>query len=540
MSANSTTTNNDKYDSSEISSSHHDSNVTNGFHKKMANENESTDASQKTIPNGLLKKVQEAQENLGQINNIISEVNDILQSIETNPEENVDNGEKYRDKKHSNKEGALPDKEFLQRNSLLTDLFKITHLRTVYNLFMVTFLLLFMYTVSYDITERGTIQVGTVTIRKGFAKFPICFHIWLLMQASTIGVYVAFNIWAYRRLGFLPKSLNKKVWDYSWLTIFIVYQLSFIILSTKAMLDEELSIACSFIILLEQTRMVMKSHAFVRSMAPKFLSYKPHSEIPRPNNCGLSHYLYFLFVPTLVYRDIYPRTKHIRWMVVIKHFAEVGIIIFYQAFIVERFIIPVFNVFGTRDLEQKWYIKSILEASIPGILIFISGNYLLLHAWLNAWGEMLRFADRLFYKDWWNCTTYHAYHRTWNVVVHDWLYTYIYKDMYEIITPRNRTLSMSAVFFASAIFHEYILAFALRFCYPVMFVLFFGLGFTLTLAGKFAKSNIFMWLSFCIGNGIMFSMYSIEYFARVNCAPYSNYYVDLLLPRSWNCQRLNV
>lgn len=92
------------------------------------------------------------------------------------------------------------------------------------------------------------------------------------------------------------------------------------------------------------------------------------------------------------------RTKKIRWMVVIKNFAEVGTVIFYQAFIIERFIMPVFNVFGTRDLEQKWYIKSTLEASIPGILMFISGNYLLLHAWLNAWAEMLRFADRMFYK----------------------------------------------------------------------------------------------------------------------------------------------
>lgn len=44
----------------------------------------------------------------------------------------------------------------------------------------------------------------------------------------------------------------KKVWDYGWLMIFIVYQLSFIIFSTKAMLDKELPIACSFIILLEQ------------------------------------------------------------------------------------------------------------------------------------------------------------------------------------------------------------------------------------------------------------------------------------------------
>lgn len=74
---------------------------------------------------------------------------------------------------------------------------------------------------------------------------------------------------------------------------------------------------------------------------------------------------------------------------------------------------------------------------------------------------MLRFADRMFYKvtifchcqpqkpltflpfcfvpsilivvifflqDWWNSTSFANYYRTWNVVVHDWLYYYMYLD----------------------------------------------------------------------------------------------------------------
>ncbi|GCB84355.1 hypothetical protein scyTo_0024966, partial [Scyliorhinus torazame] len=41
---------------------------------------------------------------------------------------------------------------------------------------------------------------------------------------------------------------------------------------------------------------------------------------------------------------------------------------------------------------------------------------------------MLRFGDRMFYKDWWNSTSFANYYRTWNVVVHDWLYCYTYSD----------------------------------------------------------------------------------------------------------------
>lgn len=31
-------------------------------------------------------------------------------------------------------------------------------------------------------------------------------------------------------------------------------------------------------------------------------------------------------------------------------------------------------------------------------------------------------------QDWWNSTSFANYYRTWNVVVHDWLYYYGYRD----------------------------------------------------------------------------------------------------------------
>ncbi|KMQ87195.1 sterol o-acyltransferase 1 [Lasius niger] len=333
------------------------------------------------------------EDDLGQVNDRINDmISEIPPGIETSllKRRLSSNTDKYRDKRHSSKEGALPDKEFLARNSILDDLFaQITHIRTVYNLFMVTFLLFFLSTAASDIMESGT-------------------------------------------------------------------------------------------------------------------------------------------------------TDTIRWRVVIKNLIEVGLVIFYLAFILERLVGPTFEIFGTQYVEPKWVLKNVIEASIPGILFFISGNYLLLHAWMNAWAEMLQFADRLFYKasliDWWNSTTYRTYYRTWNVVVHDWLYTYIYKDMYEIVVPRNKMLATLAVFLVSAAFHEYVLAFAFRFFYPVMFVMFGGFGFCFIFIGKLATSNVLMWFSFCLGNGIMFSSYTMEYYARLNCPSYSNYYLDLLAPRSWVCQ----
>ncbi|KYN19382.1 PREDICTED: sterol O-acyltransferase 1-like isoform X1 [Trachymyrmex cornetzi] len=519
--------------------------IANSLHEKdkdVANRNAFMDVLHETTADVLRKRIQEIREDvLGHVNKRFNDMmSEVLQKLEAPL---VKNGEllystdKYRDKRESSKKGALPDKEFLERNSLLTDLFEIPHIRTVYNLFMVTLILLFFNTVVSDIMESGTFHVGTNTLWIGFAKFSTCIYIWSFMQVSTLSVYVAFTLWANQRLRFLPKSSILKLWDYTWLSIFISYLILFIIFPIKAMLNANLSIGCSLIVIMEQIRMMMKTYAFVRSAAPRFLSYKPHSEISRPSGPTFSQYLYFLFAPTLVYRDEYPRTKRIRWMVVIRNFAEVGLAIFYLAFILERLVLPVYHVYETQHLERKWFVKNIIECSIPGILYFITGQYLLLHAWLNAWAEILQFADRLFYKDWWNSTTYHTYYRKWNVVVHDWLYTYIYKDMYEILVPRNRMLSATSVFLVSAIVHEYILAFGFGFFYPVMFMLFGVAGFAMFYVRKVVTSNVFMWLTWSVGNGIMFSLYAMEFYARHNCPPLSNYYLDLFIPRSWRCQK---
>ena len=76
------------------------------------------------------------------------------------------------------------------------------------------------------------------------------------------------------------------------------------------------------------------------------------------------------------------------------------------------------NVLSLYDLEQKFLV-------LPGF-------FAVLHCWLNAWAEMLTFGDRLFYKDWWNSTSFSGYYRNWNIVVHDWLFSYIYQDMYMV------------------------------------------------------------------------------------------------------------
>ena len=129
------------------------------------------------------------------------------------------------------------------------------------------------------------------------------------------------------------------------------------------------------------------------------------------------------------------------------------------------------------------------------------------------------------------------YYRHWNIVVQDWLYAYIYKDVYEKMV-HSKVIATLSVFFVSAIFHEYIIAFSLRFFYPVLLLLFGGVGLFLVLFARNnnrVDGNIFLWFSLITGNSIIFTLYSMEYNARRICPAYSNPIADLLLPRSWIC-----
>lgn len=134
-----------------------------------------------------------------------------------------------------------------------------------------------------------------------------------------------------------------------------------------------------------------------------------------------------------------------------------------------------------------------------------------------------------------------VYYRTWNIIVHDWLYLYVYKDLYEYVTGRNRVLSQLLVFSLSAIFHEYIMGFTFKFFFPILFVLFQGAGVLLVFLTKKehkAIGNIFMWLSLAMGMGIMLSLYHMEYYARKNCEFDRQDIKNYFIPISWSCNGL--
>lgn len=79
------------------------------------------------------------------------------------------------------------------------------------------------------------------------------------------------------------------------------------------------------------------------------------------------------------------------------HLLEVVGCIFYCSFLAERYILPLYTDFGLQPVGALELMAKMLAAVLPSGLAFICSFYLLLHSWQNAWAEMLRFGDRMFY-----------------------------------------------------------------------------------------------------------------------------------------------
>lgn len=546
------------------------------LNKKMEDQN---NLSHLTSVN-LNKKVQILKEELSTVN---SRLTDLSQDL-TDFYINTNNGSSSEGKsfqwshlnmttkmyKKSEDPNGLPDRIYTTRNSLLTEMFKISHIGTIRNIFISGMMMLALQVMVNDLMEKGSIDLDFNLIRWAFGQFTVVLYTWIYMKFSTTClVYYAFHYWSNTRVDYLISTVKKtddlkaakpiiNTYDLIWLSVFIAYLSGFIVGPAYMVINNSLPPASAMIVLMEQLRLLMKTYAFVRSNIPRALENGEKQinndlNVSRKSNdesidetddekvlCpDFSKYLYFLFAPTLVYRDNYPRTSRVDWSVVVANLAQVIGCIFYVNYIFVRFCIPVFKDFNKEHVTLFTFLKSILNCHLSGTLLLLIAFFSFLHCWLNAFAEMLCFGDRMFYKDWWNSTNFSNYYRTWNVVVHDFLYAYIYKDTHQLVGKKYRVVSQFSIFLISALFHEYVLTLALGFFYPVLFVMFGAVGFMCMFLKPQSNSNFwnfFTWIALQIGLGGLMCLYSIEWFARQNCnQAFDSKLYDYLIPRSFSC-----
>ncbi|EDQ89779.1 uncharacterized protein MONBRDRAFT_20830 [Monosiga brevicollis MX1] len=163
---------------------------------------------------------------------------------------------------------------------------------------------------------------------------------------------------------------------------------------------------------------------------------------------------YFIAAPTLCYELNFPLTERIRWRFLARRLFEMLVMSAMILSIGQQWIEPtVLNTFkDTTHPSLFSLIDRALKLSLPNNLMWLCLFFMYFHSTLNAMGEVLRFGDRQFYRDWWNATSVTYFWKNWNIPVHKWAVRHVYRPL--VGQGFSKLQAQLAVFFLSAVFHE--------------------------------------------------------------------------------------
>lgn len=237
--------------------------------------------------------------------------------------------------------------------------------------------------------------------------------------------------------------------------------------------------------------------------------------IKYPDNLTVSNMYYFMCAPTLCYELNFPRSPRRRKMFIIKRSVEFIFLIQFAIALCQQWIVPLLKNSLEPFIAMNYsrMLERLLKLAVPNHIIWLICFYWLFHACLNLTAELLRFADRLFYRDWWNAEHVQYFWQNWNIPVHKWCVRHLYKPM--IVSGFTKFQAGCAVFFVSAFFHEFLLSVPLH-----LFRLWAFTGMLaqipLNIMTKYMITgrwgNITVWLSLILGQPLCILMYVHDWY----------------------------
>ncbi|KAG1707342.1 hypothetical protein DVH05_026534 [Phytophthora capsici] len=248
--------------------------------------------------------------------------------------------------------------------------------------------------------------------------------------------------------------------------------------------------------------LLMKMHSYTRT---KLELSRTEQQPPSPD---IKDFTMYLLIPSLVYEPNFPRTSRIRWgYIVEKAFSMImGISMLY--IIVTTHVIPKLEDSGTVNP-----VLSIVSLLLPFLGCYLLTWFIIFECICNGFAEVTYSADRDFYSDWWNSTTFDEFARKWNKPVHEFLLRHVYLetlDSYNI----SKTYATVFTFFMSAALHECVFILMFRTVKMYFFtlqmvqlvIIIYGRGLRGTRLG-----NITFWLGMILGLPLQAVIYSREY-----------------------------
>lgn len=149
-------------------------------------------------------------------------------------------------------------------------------------------------------------------------------------------------------------------------------------------------------------------------------------------------------------------------------------------------------------------------------MVWLCFFYLMFHSFMNLLGEVLQFADRNFYCDWWNSNNIDTFWRTWNMPVHRWCVRHLYIPV--VGMGYGKFTASITVFFLSAFFHEYLVSVPLK-TFKIWAFMGMMAQIPLSYIAKFMEKNygprwgnLVVWASIILGQPLAIMMYYHDYY----------------------------
>lgn len=239
--------------------------------------------------------------------------------------------------------------------------------------------------------------------------------------------------------------------------------------------------------------------------------------IKYPDNLCYRDLFYFLCAPTLCYELNFPRTTRVRKRFLLKRLLEVVLGVNVVMALFQQWIIPSVrnSLIPFSNMDVALATERLLKLALPNHLVWLCFFYLTFHSFLNATGELLHFADRNFYCDWWNAINIDTFWRTWNMPVHRWCVRHLYLPVVHMGYSSRQASTI--VFLISAFFHEYLVSVPLQ-TYKIWAFLGMMGQIPLSVISKFVErklgprmGNIIVWASIILGQPLCIMMYYHDY-----------------------------
>ncbi|KAK5174648.1 uncharacterized protein LTR77_001730 [Saxophila tyrrhenica] len=259
---------------------------------------------------------------------------------------------------------------------------------------------------------------------------------------------------------------------------------------------------CSYALTNRDLRHAMLDTTSTQSALPAL-----YKTCPYPANITIRNLSYFWWAPTLVYQPVYPTLPARRWSFILKRTAEFCLLCALIWITSAQYAVPLLrnSLTDISSLNLINILERVLKLSTISLVCWLAGFFALFQSFLNGLAEIMYFADREFYGDWWNSTTIRSYWTSWNKPVTHFMKRHIYAPMVGRGVPP--TVAQILTFLFSGILHELLIGVP---THNILGFAFFGMVGQLPLIfltdvfkqakGHNAKlvGNLIFWLSFCV------------------------------------------